>query len=192
MRVILMVEAYRFALLAAPFAPDASVASSVIAMIALAVLVQGRPAAIVAFARSLSAISILFAAWALAILPGAFFAVRDNIHRRHPFYESIAIVPVLAVFGALALLVIHKTVAVGAPLGSWREWCSARGQGFVACAIAFAQLGFVETAVCADCDAFAARFVLAALAFVIAVQAAIRLVRERLAGATSTTDSRAE
>ena len=153
---------------------------------------RGSPAWIT-LARGLTSASVLYATWALAILPGEFFSIRDNLRHRHTFYENIALVPILAAVGALALLAIHKTAGAGADANTWRGWFAARGQVLVAILVALAQLWFVHQAACPACDPFPAHIYALLVVTVLAFEAAWRFFAERRSSTTSSsTNSPAE
>ena len=90
---------------------------------------------IVLFARGLIVASAGIAIWALTVLPAQHFRAHQNLQYRQIFYENIAFVPILAVFGAVALLAIHKTMAARWP------------QLFVALSVIVVQVWLVTRAV---------------------------------------------
>ncbi len=141
-------------------------------------------------ARALALLSVFYAVWALAILPGDFFSIRDNLRNRHTFYENIAFVPILAAVGALLLLTIPKVAGDGVDANSWRGFLLVRAQLLIAALVALGQLWFESRAVCPSCRPFPAHLYALAILIVIAAPAALRLARGRKAAATlASTDS---
>ena len=117
---------------------------------------QPRLAALRAWARGIVLLAACYAAWALAILPGEYLQIRGNLQYRQVFYENIAIVPILAVFGAVALLTTHNTAGVFDDRASFRGWLLSCGEGIVALFVTLAQLWFVNRAACPLCRPFKA------------------------------------
>lgn len=107
------------------------------------------------WARTVSGLSLGWAAWTLATLPRAFFDSRERLLQRQWFYEHLAFVPILAVIGAVALLVIHMTATRGATPGSLRALIADRGQILVMTSVVTLQVFVINRAWCGACEVFA-------------------------------------
>jgi hypothetical protein len=139
---------------------------------------QPRLGALRAWARGTVVLSACYAGWTLAILPGEYLRIQGNLQYRQMFYENIAMVPILAVFGAVALLTTHKTAGVFADRATFRGWLLACGEGLVAIFVALAQLWFVNRAACPLCRPFPAP----AYAFIVLGIAVLEALRRASAG----------
>lgn len=135
---------------------------------------QPKADPVISFARGLAFLSALYAVWALAAFPGEFRAVWQKLPSRQAFYENVALVPSLAVFGAASLLMIHKTVKAGEDPHARRAWLVARSQLVVAICVLLAQLWFVNQATCPYCGDFRPHILAVVLVSLIGIEGGIR------------------